>query len=241
MSKTAGSEAQDRIRKEKAEQQANLAKQKAARETAKAEQANFSLEVAENDEGMRSIGEHLLKALHYGATQREVAEVIGKAASWVNRIKKWAETGYAACGPFSADGKARRKRDKAKSVLPAKQPGIGHNKPPTDPAKQTIIEFPENGGGSQPVLMASAEKPIEEVQAEFAALSGADDGAEAPSNGHSAKAKNTAKSSAVSDIALDGFTAEVLDLVRPIAKHPPKRFAGTAVPGDELQARRVLR
>jgi hypothetical protein len=37
-------------------------------------------------------------------------------------------------------------------------------------AERTTIDFPENGGGSQPVLMASAEKPIEEVRTEFAAL-----------------------------------------------------------------------
>jgi len=37
-------------------------------------------------------------------------------------------------------------------------------------AERATIDFPENGGGSQPVLRASAEAPIEEVQAEFAAL-----------------------------------------------------------------------
>ena len=163
----------ERERKAKLKQE-----QKAARETAKAEQLEFlKLEVAENDDGMRSIGEHLLKALHYGATQREVAKVIDKAASWVNRVKKWAETGYAACGPFSADGKARRERDKAKSVLPAKQPGIGHNKPPSNKpaaapkgACAKSMMFDAGSAGSQPVFRASAEKPLEQVQTEFTKL-----------------------------------------------------------------------
>ena len=48
----------------------------------------------------------------------------------------------------------------AKAALAAKKSG----------AKSTTIEFPEHQGGSQPVLMASAEKPIDQVQAEFAAL-----------------------------------------------------------------------
>jgi hypothetical protein len=39
-------------------------------------------------------------------------------------------------------------------------------------AKQMTIDFPEHAGGSQPVLMASAQKPIEQVQTEFAALAG---------------------------------------------------------------------
>ena len=125
------------------------------------------------------------------------------------------------------------------------------------------IEFPEHQGGSQPVLVSSGERPIEQVQAEFAALAGeevppaggsdeidtgkpADDGTPAaettpvndqPDHGTAPAAAPTAKSSAVNaaDTALDGFTVHVLDLIRRIAKHQPKRFAGTAVPGDELQ------
>jgi hypothetical protein len=121
------------------------------------------------------------------------------------------------------------------------------------PAERTTLELPPNGGGPQPILMASAERPIEQVQAEFAALAGGeevppvagDDGAEPPSNGHVAKpasgaaatnAKSSTKSSAVNaaDIALEGFTTHVLDLMRRVAKHSAKRFAGTAVGGDEL-------
>jgi hypothetical protein len=176
MSKTETQERQ-RLRKEKAQQEENKKKQAAAREAAKVEHLDaFKADITDNDRSMRSAGEHLIKALDFGASQREAAETVGKAVSWVNRVAKWARSGFTpAAGPFSADGKAQRKRDKAKRVSPAKHPvedqrhGLGGNYPP---AERKTIDFPENGGGSQPVLMASAERPIEQVREEFAALAG---------------------------------------------------------------------
>jgi hypothetical protein len=155
------SKSQDRIHKEEAKQ-----KQKAEREAA-AEHALllFKIEVEDNDQSIRKATEYLVETLRLGTTQRAAAEVVGKSASWVNRLRKWAKKGYPPCGPFSADGKARRKRDKTKSVLPAKQPataedkrGIGDNHPPPDePAAEP----------ARPA--ASAERPVEQVIAASAA------------------------------------------------------------------------
>jgi hypothetical protein len=80
----------------------------------------------------------------------------------------------------------------AKAVLAAKKSGS---------AKQTTLEFPEHQGGSQPVLMASAEKSIEQVQAQFAALAGE----EVPPAGGSAE--------------ID--TGKVADVAVPAAETPP--------------------
>jgi hypothetical protein len=205
--------------KEKAAQQEAQAKQKAAREAAAAEALkSFKSEIAVNDKSIRKATSYLIKALDHGATQRGAAEAVGKSVSWVNRLVKWAKADYPACGPFSADSKARRERDKAKRVSPPKQPapGIGHNNPPAD--KPVEPAAPVTG---------SAERSIEQVMADSAALADKPIEDTAPA---------TAKSNQINatDIALDGFTVHVLDLIRRTAKHSPKRFAGTAVPGDEL-------
>jgi hypothetical protein len=105
-----------------------------------------------------------------------------------------------------------------------------------------IIESAQPARGT-----GSAERDIDAVKAAGAALAGEFPtpaaATETSSNGHAANtesdadnATSAAKSSAINaaDIALDGFTAHVLDLLRRIAKHPAKRFAGTAVKADEL-------
>ena len=55
------------------------------------------------------------------------------------------------------------------------------------------IEFPEHRGGRQPVLVVSAEKPIEQVQAEFAALAGEE---VPPAGGRTARRHDEARLSA---------------------------------------------
>ena len=131
MSKTANSELQARIRKEKAQQEEAKRKQQAEREAA-AEQAliAFKLEIEDNDELIRRATEYLVETLRLGTTQRAAAEAVGKSAAWVNRLVKWAKADYPACGPFSAESKAKRKR--AVQAPEQKPPGIGHNEPPAD-------------------------------------------------------------------------------------------------------------
>ena len=139
MTKATKDETQARLRKEKARQQENKRKQQAAREAAKAEHLDaFKADIADHDRSMHSAAEHLLKALDFGASQREVAEAVDRSPAWINRIVKWAKAGYAAAGPFAAESKAKRKRV-AKSVqAPEHQDErltLGGNYPPTDLAR----------------------------------------------------------------------------------------------------------
>lgn len=73
----------------------------------------------------------------------------------------------------------------AKAVLAAKKSG----------AKQTMLNFPDQP--AQPVLMASAEEPLEQVQAKFAALAGetppADEVPAEPDTGHAATSSTNGK------------------------------------------------
>jgi hypothetical protein len=44
----------------------------------------------------------------FDATQREIAESIGRSASWVNRLLKWRRSGYKEYSPFGPSTKAGR-------------------------------------------------------------------------------------------------------------------------------------
>ena len=63
---------------------------------------------------------------------------------------------------------------------------------PDDPAERTTLELPPNGGGSRPILKASAEKSIEQVQDEFAALAAGEEAAIAGSAEIDAEARKAA-------------------------------------------------
>lgn len=178
MTKSVASESQARIRKEKAQQQANKKKQQAARLAAKAEHLEaLKIEVSDNDRGMRSIGEHALKALAFHASQREVAEAAGKSVAWVNRIKKWSEGGFAPAGPFSAESKAKRTRT-AKSVqAPEHRPaederfGLGGNYPPEDVSTRARA-----GNGSADTEIDTEARKARNAAMDAAGAQAADDG-----------------------------------------------------------------
>jgi hypothetical protein len=303
-------EMQERLRKETAERQANMAKQKSDRLAAKTKKTDeleqHAKRVAALYKSMREFEAHaeekagfeLKKAAEKRAALEQAlveARVLCKAAG--ENFKTFQEKfapNYKRTRLYQAlaiaDGRKtvedvrEEEREKKRKQRAGKVSGTTGNvpddatpegakaprKPKTEApaAKQTTLDFPGHAGGSQPVLMASAERPIEEVQAKFAALAGeeappaggseeidtgkaADDVAPAaeappadgeptdqqlsdkPDTGAPAAAAKPSRLN-VADTALHDFTARVLDLVRRIAKHDAKRFAGTAVKADEL-------
>jgi hypothetical protein len=44
----------------------------------------------------------------FNASQREIAEAVGRSASWVNRLLKWHRSGYKECSPFGPTTQAAR-------------------------------------------------------------------------------------------------------------------------------------
>jgi hypothetical protein len=46
------------------------------------------------ESSLRAAAEDLAAAQAQGATQRQIAEAVGKSAGWVNRLLQWRETGY---------------------------------------------------------------------------------------------------------------------------------------------------
>jgi hypothetical protein len=78
--------------------------------TTKAEllsRAKAAIEAGESS--LRDAAEALARAQEdFNATQREIAEAVGRSASWVNRLLKWRQSGYKEYSPFGPTTKAGR-------------------------------------------------------------------------------------------------------------------------------------
>jgi transposase len=62
------------------------------------------------ESSLRAAAEDLAAAQAQGATQRQIAEAVGKSAGWVNRLLQWRETGYRDGTAFGPQAKASRQR-----------------------------------------------------------------------------------------------------------------------------------
>jgi hypothetical protein len=70
--------------------------------------AKASIEAGESK--LRAAAEDIAAAYEQGATQREVAEAVGKSAAWVNRLLSWRKGGYVDETPFGPQSEASRRR-----------------------------------------------------------------------------------------------------------------------------------
>ena len=68
------------------------------------------LEIESGETALHAAAEDLVAAQEQGATQRQIAEAVGKSAAWVNRLLKWRESGYQDETAFGPQSKASRQR-----------------------------------------------------------------------------------------------------------------------------------
>ena len=66
--------------------------------------------VASGEGHLRAAAEDIAAAQEQGATQRQIAEAVGKSAAWVNRLLKWRQSGYQDGTAFGPQAKASRQR-----------------------------------------------------------------------------------------------------------------------------------
>jgi hypothetical protein len=74
------------------------------------EKAKSAIESGEAS--LHDAAEYIASAQAHGATQRQIAEHLGKSAAWVNRLLQWREDGYRDT-PFGPQSKAKRERVQA--------------------------------------------------------------------------------------------------------------------------------
>lgn len=71
--------------------------------------------VASGEGHLRAAAEDIAAAQEQGATQRQIAEAVGKSAAWVNRLLKWRQSGYQDGTAFGPQAKASRQRARVHS------------------------------------------------------------------------------------------------------------------------------
>jgi hypothetical protein len=77
--------------------------------------------IANGEASLQRAAECIAKAQARGATQRQIAEAVGKSAAWVNQLLKWRAAGYGqtAFGPAKAAQRAAfRQSERAKKSKP---------------------------------------------------------------------------------------------------------------------------
>jgi hypothetical protein len=72
--------------------------------------AKRAIETGENS--LHDAAEDIAAAQEQGATQRQIAEAVGKSAAWVNRLLKWRQSGYQDDTAFGPQARASRQRAK---------------------------------------------------------------------------------------------------------------------------------
>lgn len=66
--------------------------------------------IESGETSLRTAAEDIAAAQAQGATQRQIAEAVGKSAAWVNRLLRWRRSGYRGDTAFGPQAKASRQR-----------------------------------------------------------------------------------------------------------------------------------
>ena len=96
------------------------------------------IEIERGEDSWRKAAEALARAeKECGATQREMAEAVGRSASWVNRLLQWSRSGYKDGSPFGPTTQAGRvlhakRKKRAKSPPEPDTKGDGDDTKPTE-------------------------------------------------------------------------------------------------------------
>jgi colicin import membrane protein len=72
------------------------------------ERAKRAIETGQNS--LRDAAEDIADAREQGATQRQIADAVGKSAAWVNQLLKWRKSGYQDATAFGPQARATRQR-----------------------------------------------------------------------------------------------------------------------------------
>ena len=65
---------------------------------------------------LRAAAEKMAAARKQGASQRQIAQGVGKSAPWVNRLLKWHDGGYQEDTPFGPQSRASRQRSRVQAT-----------------------------------------------------------------------------------------------------------------------------
>ena len=101
--------------------------------------------IESGETSLRAAAEDIAAAEEQGATQREIAEAVGKSAAWVNRLLKWRRSGYQDATAFGPQAKASRQRAQ-RVQAPERQ----RRKPATTSEQAQAAALPSTIGDDNP-------------------------------------------------------------------------------------------
>jgi hypothetical protein len=129
--------------------------------TALLDRAKHAIESGETS--LHVAAEDIAAARDQGATQRQIAEAVGKSAAWVNRLLKWRESGYHDGTAFGPQAKAARQRaQRVHSTEQRKQ------KPATTCSEQAHAEAARARAETAKAEAARAKAEAQKAKAEAA-------------------------------------------------------------------------
>jgi hypothetical protein len=72
--------------------------------------------ILSGETSLHAAAEDIAAAQEQGATQRRIADEVGKSVAWVNRLIKWRQSGYQDDTAFGPQAKASRQRARAQAT-----------------------------------------------------------------------------------------------------------------------------
>jgi chemotaxis protein histidine kinase CheA len=112
------------------------------------------LAIESGETSLRNAAEDIASAQEKGATQRQIAEAVGKSLGWVNRLRQWRKSGYLDDTAFGRQCRASRQR--AHRVHSTEQ--VKRNATTSEPAQA------DAGRASAEKAKAEAEKAKADAQ-----------------------------------------------------------------------------
>jgi hypothetical protein len=118
------------------------------------------------DRHLREAAEALVRARdEFGATQRELAEAVGRSASWVNRLLTWHRSGFEEESPFGPTTKAGRvSHAKQRAASGGRATGSSGKRQPTKTSDLKVMPITGSPAAASPVLPTSAPRSPAEAK-----------------------------------------------------------------------------
>jgi hypothetical protein len=147
-------------------------------------------EIESGETSLHAAAEDIAAAQAQDATQRQIAEAVGKSAAWVNRLLSWRQSGYCDTTAFGPQAKASRQRARRVQA--------------TEQKKQKPATTSEQARAAAARARAETAKP-EAARAKADARKAEAEAAKAKADARTARAKEEAK--AYSFFPFGRFTA----------------------------------
>jgi hypothetical protein len=133
--------------------------------------------IESGEASLRAAAEDLAAVQEQGATQREIAEAVGKSLGWVHRLLAWKRDGYREATPFgaqSAESRRRQRRVQSNERASRGSPDADANSATTNCDDDDTNAEAETTGHDPNTLKPHAERPSRDLLVKALGMLGSD-------------------------------------------------------------------